>query len=107
MNLSTSILRLISDRPLNRKDLLKMLHGYGFNISDREMRDHIHHMITDEGYCIQSSSKGYQLITSQEQLEGAVRYIDSYIRESAERKRMLIENYEKQRSGLVQLEMFK
>lgn len=107
MTLSTTILRLISFGPVNRKDLLWCLRDNGFKISDREMRDHIHHMITDEGYCIQSSSKGYQLIRSKEQLDGAVRYIDSYIRESAERKRMLIENYEKQRSGLVQLEMFK
>lgn len=91
---------------MNRRDLLTCLRNEGYDVSDRTMRDVIHSMITNEGYCIQSSSRGYELIKDRQQLEGAVRYIESYIIEMAERKRMLIENFERQTCKLEQLNIF-
>lgn len=106
MKTSEAIINLISSRFVNRKEILSHLHSCGFDISDREMRDHIHNMITEDGYCIQSSSSGYKLITTREELDEAVRYIDSYIIDMAERRRKLVENFEKQKSKLVQLNIF-
>lgn len=98
------ILRIISERAVSRRDLLEALRLNGQRVSDREMRDTIHRMITEDGYCIQSSSRGYELVTTREQLNGAVRYIESYLLEFAERKRKLIENFERQ--GVAQMELF-
>lgn len=91
---------------MNRKEMLSRLRASGFEITDREMRDHIHNMITEDGYCIQSGSAGYKLITRREELEEAVRYIDSYIIDMADRRKKLVENFEKQKSKLVQLNIF-
>jgi len=107
MNLSHLIIRLIDDHAVNIKDLHRYLTEYGIQISEREMRDHISEvMIKKEGYCIQSNSNGYILVKTPEQLRGAVAYIDSYIKNLSERKRALIDNYERQRSNLVQLNIF-
>lgn len=75
-----------------RKELLIYLHSQNISISDREMRAEIESMIVDGGYAIASSEKGYSIISTVEQMEKAMKYLDKKAAAIAIRKNCLLRN---------------
>jgi len=79
--------------PIKRRDLLfRLKNGHGFDITDRKMRILISELIAD-GECIQSSEKGYSLITNIEQLREAINYMKRKSRAISIRGNTLLSNY--------------
>lgn len=64
-------------------------------LTDRAMRKAIEEMVVDDGYLIQSSSTGYTLITSEEQMEEVKEYLSKKAQAIAVRKNVLISNWNK------------
>ena len=74
----------------------------GFSLPDRKVRSLVESMIVDDGYCIQSSEKGYSLITTLEQLNEAISYLEAKSKSIAIRKNCLSRNFN---SGKLQSQM--
>src|SRR5687767_12263928 len=93
-----AILELLHlQKHMKRSELLHALIGKGFVMSDRDMRLTIEHMIKDDHYCIQSSEKGYSLITTLEDLEKAKSYLEKKAASIAVRKNCLERNFREQK----------
>ena len=92
------------NRPMKRKELLDVLNRYitHGSISDRKMRAVIESMIVDDGYLIESSDKGYNLITTDEQFRNALSYLDKKAAAIAVRKNCLIRNRNTQTAKLFE-----
>jgi hypothetical protein len=73
-----------------------------FAIPDRKLRSLVEEMIIEDGYCIQSSSNGYSLITTLEQLNEAISYLEAKSKSIAIRKNCLSRNFN---SGKLQSQM--
>ena len=79
--------------PIKRKDLLFRLgYYYHINLTDRKMRLLISELIAD-GECIQSSEKGYSVISNIEQLREAINYMKRKSRAISIRGNTLLSNY--------------
>jgi len=74
-------------------------------IPDREVRQIVEHLITEDHYCISSGQKGYSLITTLEDLEKAKSYLEKKAAAIAVRKNCLERNFREQKLK-PQLEMF-
>lgn len=105
MILESAILRLISEKPVKRATLLRVLRQGGHDLTDRELRKAVENMITKGGYVISSSEKGYQAIHSKEELDKAVQYLNKKASAIAIRKNSLITNFNAQRQS-IQIPMF-
>lgn len=81
--------------PVKRPELLHAVrvNANDLYISDRAMRKMIEEMITEDGYLIQSSEKGYSLIQTEEQLTEAMAYMDAKCSAIAVRKNCLLRNF--------------
>lgn len=79
--------------PVKRSILLNHLIKLGYEITDRKLRSTVEEMITEDGYVIESSEKGYNIIRTQEQLERAMAYLDSKASSIAVRKNFLLKNF--------------
>lgn len=58
-----------------RANLREQLTSKGYYLTDRLLRKHVELLIVEGKYCIQSSEKGYSLITTPEDLEAAKKYL--------------------------------
>jgi hypothetical protein len=76
-----------------RQQLRENLLMKGYRLTDRELRKTIEVLITEERYCIQSSSKGYSLITTPEDLHTAKSYLKDKALAMLNRAKCLEENY--------------
>lgn len=76
-----------------RAQLREQLTARGFYTTDRELRKHVETLITEEKYCIQSSEKGYSLITTPEDLEAAKKYLKAKAFSLLSRADCLDENF--------------
>lgn len=80
--------------PVKRRDLLVHIRiVMGAHITDRLMRKTIEQMILADGYTIQSSEKGYSLITTEQQLFESMKYLESKAESIAIRKNCLLKNF--------------
>jgi hypothetical protein len=59
---------------VKRKELLAHLHSLGVETNDRQMRIEVENLVK-EGFCISSSSNGYKMIRTVEDLQEAKRYL--------------------------------
>lgn len=82
-----------------RADLRLSLQNRGYYLTDRKLRKAVEELITDGKYAIASSEKGYSLITTQENLNEAKRYLNSKAFAIHERVKCLEENF---KSGKLQ-----
>ncbi len=79
--------------PIKRRDLLIKLRAFHHvYITDRKMRILISELIAD-GECIQSSEKGYSIISNIEQLREAINYMKRKSRAISIRGNTLLSNY--------------
>lgn len=76
-----------------RFNLRLQLTAKGYRLTDRELRKHIELLITEGRYCIQSSEKGYSLITTAEDLQAAKKYLNAKAFAMIERVKYLEENF--------------
>lgn len=76
-----------------RGNLREQLTARGYYLTDRLLRKHVEVLITDGKYCIQSSEKGYSLITTPEDLEAAKKYLKAKAFSLLSRADCLDENY--------------
>lgn len=76
-----------------RGDLRLTLQSRGYYMTDRRLRKTVEHLITDSGYAIASSERGYSLITSSEQLQEAIDYLNSKAMALHERAKCLRLNH--------------
>lgn len=76
-----------------RADLRLSLQSRGYYLSDRLLRKHIEVLITEGKYAIASSEKGYSLITTEDALNEAKRYLNSKAFALHERAKCLQENF--------------
>jgi len=76
-----------------RRDLLHNLIANGYFISDRLMRHTIEEMITKDHYSIGSSEKGYNLITTEDDLTEAMRQLKHRAGQLSIRANCLLRNY--------------
>jgi hypothetical protein len=68
-------------------------------ISDRSMRAAIEEMITQDGYCIQSSENGYRLIKNELMLNDAIKYLKAKAFPLLKRAQHLQRNFVDVRQG--------
>ncbi|MEK6879596.1 MAG: hypothetical protein AABY22_08315 [Nanoarchaeota archaeon] len=81
-------------KPVKRRELLVHIRVImGAHITDRLMRKTIEQMILVDGYTIQSSEKGYSLITTEQQLFESMKYLESKAESIAIRKNCLLRNF--------------
>lgn len=74
--LDTEIIEILHlAKHTKRAQLREQLTAKGYYLTDRILRKHVENLITDEKYCIQSSERGYSLITTPEDLEAAKKYL--------------------------------
>lgn len=85
---------------MKRKDLLHSLIGRGFVVTDRVLRSTVESLIVDDHYCISSGNNGYSLITTEEDLREADRYLDLKASAIARRKNCNRRNFEEQKAKL-------
>lgn len=64
-------------RYTKRASLREQLTARGFYLTDRKLRHQVELLVTEGLYCIQSSERGYSLITTPEDLESAKRYLNA------------------------------
>lgn len=76
-----------------RASLREQLTSKGYFIKDRLLRRHVELLITEGQYCIQSSEKGYSLITTPEHLESARKYLNAKAFAMIDRVKCLESNY--------------
>lgn len=81
--------------PVKRPELLHAVrvNANDLYISDRAMRKSIEEMVIKDGYIIQSSEKGYQLIQTEEQLMEAMDYLTNKAESISIRKNCLLRNF--------------
>lgn len=91
--MENAILKYLSEKPIKRRDLLYLLRQEQPDLSDRAMRKEIELMVTEHGYCIESSEKGYTLITDLAGLDRALTYLDKKAASIAIRKNYLVKNF--------------
>ena len=84
-----------------RKQLLAYLKMQGYKINDRELRSTIEELIEQDGHGILSCSKGYKLIASAKEYQGAIDYISSYIYALLKRRKALKRNWIRQTAKLI------
>lgn len=60
---------------VKRKELLAHLHSLGVETNDRQMRIEVENLVK-EGFCISSSSNGYKMIRTVEELQKAKEYFE-------------------------------
>ena len=84
-----------------RRQLLAYLKLQGIKASDRKVRLAIESLIEDDGYCIQSSDKGYKLVTTPAEYQQARDYISSYIFSMLKKRRSLERNFLRLTSKLI------
>lgn len=82
-----------SQLPVKRSILLDHILKLGFETTDRALRSTVEEMIKENGYCIESSEKGYSLIKNQQELERAMAYLSSKAEAIAVRKNYLLKNF--------------
>lgn len=82
-----------------RADLRLSLQNRGYYLTDRALRKQVEILITDGKYAIASSEKGYSLITTQDALTEAKRYLNSKAYALHDRVKCLEENF---KSGKLQ-----
>jgi len=90
---------LLLSKHTKRKELRYAL---PFTITDRKVRALVESLIVDDGYAIASSEKGYSLITTLDELNEAVRYMELKSKAIAIRKNCLSRNYA---SGKIQAQL--
>jgi len=88
---------------VKRRDLLRYLHTFVPDCNDRKMRAAIQSMIVTDGYCIESSYRGYNLITSDAHYVCALDYLSKKSVAIAVRKNCLIRNYARQNEKQTKL----
>lgn len=76
-----------------RANLREQLTSRGYFLRDRLLRKHVEQLITEGKYCIQSSEKGYSLITTQEDLDQAKKYLNAKAFAMIDRVKCLEENF--------------
>lgn len=76
-----------------RASLREQMTARGFYLTDRKLRHHVELLITQGLYCIQSSEKGYSLITTPEDLDSAKKYLNAKAFALIDRAKCLEENY--------------
>lgn len=93
--MKASILLFLESRGtwVKRKELLQFLHGIEHNITDRRMRKIIEEMITKDGHLIASSEMGYKIITTKDELNRVIDYLNEKAEAIAIRKNTLISNF--------------
>lgn len=84
-----------------RKNLLAFLRQEDFKVTDRQLRATIDELIEADGHCIQSSGKGYKLVTNPGEYQGAIDYLNSYIFALLKRRRALKRNYNRLTAKLI------
>ncbi len=77
----------------NRNELRLSLMTYGYVLKDRQLRKTVEQMIKDNHYSIASSENGYSLITTKQDLDDAVTYLDNKASAIAIRKNCLLRNF--------------
>ncbi len=84
-----------------RKQLLAYLRMQGIETTDRLLRATIDSMIEEDGHGIQSSGKGYKLITNPVEYQESIDYLNSYIFALLKRRRALKRNFMRQTAQLI------
>lgn len=92
--METHILDILNLKPFTKRAELRLnLQSRGYYLTDRQLRKEVEHLITKQGYAIASSEKGYSLITTNEQLDEAVFYLNSKANALHLRAKCLKENH--------------
>lgn len=99
------ILWLLKGGPVKRKVMLHHLREQGHDVTDRQMRAVIEDMVMVDGYLIESSSHGYSMIQTEDELNRAVDYLNQKAEAIAIRKNSLKRNWEKSKP-LMTLTLF-
>lgn len=81
-----------SKTPVKKQELLNYLRSMGWETTERQVRKMIEELI-HEGELIEASERGYQIITTFEQLERARVYLDEKAEAIAIRKNLLLSNW--------------
>lgn len=76
-----------------RRELREQLTSKGWYVKDRLLRKHVEYLITEGQYCIQSSERGYSLITTPEDLESAKKYLNAKAFSLLDRVKCLEKNF--------------
>ncbi len=84
-----------------RKQLIQTIISRGYVISDRVMRLAVENLILKDHIPIQSSEKGYSIITTPEELEEAKQYLQEKIESLAIRKNSLAINFYHSKDNLL------
>lgn len=81
--------------PVKRLELLQAMRVTMSDptLTDRKMRSVIEEMIVRDGFLIQSSERGYQIIQTEEQLTDAMAYLENKCAAIATRKNCLLRNF--------------
>ena len=99
------ILHALSDNQYHKRaDLLRHLHELGIKTNDRALRKEIENMVND-GHFIESSEKGYRLLTQETDYIKAVTYLRKKALALMSRATTLQKNYEKQFNKQLILEL--
>lgn len=106
--LKTKISNLIkgADGSIKRDQIITVLTKEGYETPERKVRQIIEQLINEDGYAIQSSEDGYQLITNAEQLKTAIKYLKNKAFPLFERANNLKKNFYKDKSIQLSFEEF-
>jgi len=82
--------------PIHRNELLALIKlEYPYKLSDRALRKTVENMVKEGGYPIGTSEEGYFWIENNEDLEKAIRPLEKKALSILERKKKLVENWQK------------
>lgn len=94
------ILKVLMLRKHTKRNELR--YALPFTLPDRKIRSLVESLIVDDGYGIASSERGYSLITTLEELNEAMDYLEAKSKSIAIRKNCLSRNYN---SGKLQSQL--
>ena len=89
-----AILEILHLSKHTKRAILRLsLTARGYYLTDRELRKHVESLIMDHHYAIQSSEKGYSLITTIDDLNAAKKYLNKKALSLLSRAKQLETNY--------------
>jgi len=92
--METEIIDILHLQPFTKRAELRLsLQNRGYYLTDRQLRRELELLITKNGFAIASSEKGYSLITTNEQLQEAIDYLNSKAMALHERAKFLRVNH--------------